>query len=106
MTSNFPHEPIMVEEMLSIFEGSHLRNFVDGTIGAGGHAEAILKAHPEIETFIGLDQDPSALLIAKERLAPFGSKVQLIHSNFSEFQVGSLGKIDGFFLTWEFLPCN
>ncbi|MEI6531844.1 MAG: 16S rRNA (cytosine(1402)-N(4))-methyltransferase RsmH, partial [Chlamydiota bacterium] len=63
-------------------EGLTLKTNADLTLGAAGHAFAVLEAHPEIECFIGLDQDESALALAKEKLAPFGSKVQLFHSNF------------------------
>lgn len=61
-----------------------MRIFVDGTLGAGGHAEAILSRHPEIEKLIGIDQDPAALAIAEERLAPWKSKIALRQGNFSK----------------------
>lgn len=76
------HTPIMVAEFLSFFEGKTLETFVDGTIGAGGHAAALLAAHPEVKLFIGLDQDPGALQLAEEELAPFKTTVRLIQSNF------------------------
>ncbi len=43
-----PHTPIMVKQVLACLEGVSLRVFFDGTLGAGGHAKAILEAHPEI----------------------------------------------------------
>lgn len=69
MTSRSDHTSVMLEECLKGFEGSLLTTFFEGTVGAGGHAEAILKAHPEIERYIGCDQDPEALQIAKSRLS-------------------------------------
>lgn len=84
------HIPVLLKEVLQAFEGRSLKRYADLTVGAGGHAFAILEAHPEIEEFIGFDQDPTALSLAKERLQPFGDKVRLIHSNFAH--VASYGK--------------
>lgn len=97
-----PHESIMLQEFLAFFAGRDIKVFIDGTLGAGGHTEAILKAHPEIEALIGFDQDPLALDIAEKRLEPWKDKLHLIHSNYSELDrvVKNLGyeKVDGFFL--------
>lgn len=79
-----PHIPVLLEEILQLFAKPSLRRFVDGTVGAGGHAYAILSAHPEIEEYWAVDQDVDALAIARDRLAPFASKVRFIHANFSE----------------------
>ncbi len=78
-----PHTSVLLEEMLHFFKDSHLRLFVDATLGAGGHSEAFLKAHPEIELLIGIDQDPAARAIAEHRLAPWSKKVKIIAGNFS-----------------------
>jgi len=80
------HEPILVETFLSFFENKDIHVFVDGTLGAGGHAKALLEKHPEVEYFYGLDQDKQALQIAAETLQEFGNKVQLIHGNFRAIQ--------------------
>jgi 16S rRNA (cytosine1402-N4)-methyltransferase len=82
--TTYPHLSVLLNEILSFFEGRSLRFFVDGTLGAGGHAEAILSQHPEIEKFIGIDQDPSALAIAEQRLAPWKSKIALRQGNFTQ----------------------
>ncbi len=52
---------------------------VDATLGLGGHAEALLAAHPDL-TLVGLDRDPVALERSRERLAPFGERVHLVHA--------------------------
>ena len=52
---------------------------IDATLGMGGHAEAFLTAHPEL-VLIGLDRDTDALVLAGERLAPFGDRVRLVHT--------------------------
>lgn len=97
------HESIMVEEVLNYFAESHLKIFCDGTLGAGGHAKALLNAHPEIELYVGLDQDQSALEIAKESLKEFGERVLFVNANFRDLDQVLKGqkieKVDGFFLT-------
>lgn len=96
--------------MSEVFSKQVLKVFVDGTLGAGGHAKRILEEHPEIELFFGFDQDPEALAIAKETLAPWKHKVKFIHSNFVDFDTvlkkHNVNSVDGFFLTWEYRLCS
>lgn len=61
--------------------------FVDATLGAGGHAEALLEHGSEIH-LLGLDRDPSALALARRRLDRFGSRVEIVEANFSD--IGSV----------------
>ncbi len=82
----FPHDSVLLSEFLGYFEDRSIRFFVDATLGAGGHAEALLKTHPEIECLIGFDQDPSALSIAKARLKRWENKISLIKSNFIDMK--------------------
>lgn len=77
------HLPVLLNEVLEAFKPLNISTFVDGTLGAGGHAEALLQAHPEIKLYIGSDQDTQALDIARERLAPWREKLLLLHGNFS-----------------------
>ncbi|NGX34808.1 MAG: Ribosomal RNA small subunit methyltransferase H [Candidatus Anoxychlamydiales bacterium] len=76
------HFPVLLKEFLQIFENSEIEVFLDGTVGGAGHARAILEAHPEIKTFIGVDQDKVALDLANENLKPWMNKVNLFHENF------------------------
>lgn len=96
-----PHIPVLLHEFIQAFKDIELGVFVDGTVGAAGHASAILKEHPEIKRFIGLDQDPSALEIAKENLKSWEGKTNLVHKNFSKvdlvLQELDIKSIDGFF---------
>jgi 16S rRNA (cytosine1402-N4)-methyltransferase len=57
--------------------------FVDATVGAGGHARALLESGPSIR-LLGLDRDPDALALARGRLADFGSRVRLVEANFGD----------------------
>lgn len=98
-----PHTPIMVTEVLRGFEGLHLKVFYEGTVGAGGHAKAILEAHPEIERYIACDKDPDALTISAQVLHPWKEKIDFIQGNFSDLDLQlkerGINKINGFFLT-------
>lgn len=57
--------------------------YVDGTVGGGGHAAAILEASSPGGRLIGLDQDPEAIARAAKVLEPFGDRVQLVQENFA-----------------------
>ena len=108
--SKKPHIAILENEMSQFFANQKIKVFVDGTVGAGGHAKRMLEDHPEIELFFGFDQDPEALNIAKETLAPWKDKIKLIHSNFVSFDTvlkkHHINSVDGFFLTWEYRLCS
>jgi len=96
-----PHVPVLVEEIL---EGLGVREgcvYLDGTVGAGGHCEAIL-ANCRSARVIGMDRDPSALAAAKERLEKYRDRVTLIHGNFRDMDevLDSIGvaRVDGIIL--------
>lgn len=102
MDTKSPHISVMMNEFLEYFKDSKIKVFFDGTLGAGGHAKALLETHPEIEMYIGCDRDPIALGIAKQNLKGFEQKLKLVHGNFLDLDkmIASLGvkEVDGFFL--------
>jgi 16S rRNA (cytosine1402-N4)-methyltransferase len=57
--------------------------FVDGTLGMGGHTEAVLRACPEARA-VGIDRDRDALALARERLAPFKGRFTAVHAVYDE----------------------
>ncbi len=80
------HVPVMLErclELLAPVLSAAGAISVDATLGLGGHAEAVLAAHPEL-TLIGLDRDPQALSLATERLARFAGRTHLVHAVYDE----------------------
>ncbi|MFT3861701.1 16S rRNA (cytosine(1402)-N(4))-methyltransferase RsmH [Micropruina sp.] len=80
------HVPVMcarIVELLSVPLQAPGSVYVDCTLGLGGHAEAILSACPEA-SLIGIDRDQHALLLAGERLAPFGDRVRLYQARYDE----------------------
>lgn len=97
-----PHTSVLLEEVLYFFREQNLRYFVDGTLGAGGHSESILKEHPEIEMLIGIDQDPVAQKIAQERLLPWKDRIHYAaenHTNLKKILDSlSINGVDGILL--------
>ena len=93
--TEFHHVSVLLDECL---EGLNIKpdgTYVDGTLGGAGHSSQIVK---RLTTghHIGIDRDPVALKAAGARLAPFGDKVTLVHSNFCEIkQVLSDLEIEG-----------
>ncbi len=78
------HEPVLLAEVvagLSVRPGARV---LDGTVGTGGHASALLDANAPDGVLLGIDRDPLALAVARERLAPYGGRVRLRHARFSE----------------------
>ena len=108
--NKLPHTPIMVDEVIASLKDLEIGIFFDGTLGAGGHARAILEAHPEIKRYIGCDKDPEALAIAKENLEPWASKVEFVHGDFCRLDEylkdKKIDSVDGFFLTSGCHLCN
>lgn len=80
------HKPVLVDEVLAVFQDAKIQTFFDGTLGAGGHARALLEAHPEIELYIGCDRDADALEIAKKELEKWRKKLHLIHGSHTEIK--------------------
>lgn len=109
-SSKRPHLPVLAQEVLSGFAETSLHTFFDGTLGAGGHANLLLQAHPEIERYIACDRDKEALAIAKESLEQWGSKVLFVKGNYSDLDLHlkklGIDQVNGFFLTWASPRCS
>lgn len=76
------HRTVLLEEAV---EGMHAPGgsfFVDGTLGGGGHASALLERDAEAQ-LMGIDRDPDALARSKARLEPFGARVTLCHGSYA-----------------------
>ena len=83
--SEFHHVSVLLEECL---DGLNIKPggiYVDGTLGGAGHSSRIA-AQLTTGRLIGIDRDPVALKAAGERLAPYGDRVTLVHSNFCEIK--------------------
>ncbi len=76
------HIPVLLKEAIQALQVQPQRNYVDATVGLGGHAAAILGQAPQVR-LLGIDVDPEAIKIAQTRLAKFGDSVILINDNFT-----------------------
>jgi 16S rRNA (cytosine1402-N4)-methyltransferase len=84
------HVPVLLAETLEYLAPARGGVFVDGTLGLGGHAEALLRASPDVQ-LIGIDRDREALARAAERLAGFGPRVRLVQANFHQLKATLAG---------------
>jgi 16S rRNA (cytosine1402-N4)-methyltransferase len=95
---NTAHTPVMLGEVLEWLQVKPEGNYVDATLGAGGHSAAMAE-RLTCGRLISLDRDGRALELARERLKTFGEKVTLVQSRFSRIAevVHELGipKVDG-----------
>ncbi|TMB63550.1 MAG: 16S rRNA (cytosine(1402)-N(4))-methyltransferase RsmH [Chloroflexi bacterium] len=96
------HEPVLLAEVLAQLDPREDGRFLDGTVGAGGHAEAILERTAPTGRVLGLDVDPQALDEARRVLARFGDRVTLVRANFALCDVvareNGLDQVDGVLL--------
>ncbi len=83
MTGEEFHVPVLYRETIEALKPRDGARYVDCTVGAGGHAAGLLEAAGPTARLLGLDADPDALAIARERLARFGDRVELVNVNFS-----------------------
>jgi len=87
------HVPVLWREAIEILNVQPDGFYVDATLGAGGHAEEILR-RLERGKLLGIDRDRAALATAQERLKSFGEKLIAMHGNFA--QIDALHAASGF----------
>lgn len=80
------HTPVLLQEVLDTFAPQPGQDYIDATLGGGGHAEAILRATTPQGRLLGLDADLAAIQRVRQRLAPYGERVTLVHTNFRNLQ--------------------
>jgi 16S rRNA (cytosine1402-N4)-methyltransferase len=91
-SKSFPHQPVLYHESLKYLQPRSEGKYIDGTLGAGGHAEGILTASSPGGILLGLDVDNQALDIAKKRLSTFRNRCILRQASYAEMidQIKSL----------------
>jgi len=75
------HKPVLYQEIIHALQPRSGGRYVDGTLGAGGHARGVLEACAPDGQLLGLDVDPQALAIARETLAPYEGRVHLVQAS-------------------------
>jgi 16S rRNA (cytosine1402-N4)-methyltransferase len=76
------HQPVLYHEIIHALQPKNKGHYVDGTLGAGGHARGILEACAPDGRLLGLDVDPQAIALARETLAPYGERARLIQASY------------------------
>lgn len=79
----FKHVSVLLDECIDNLAIKPHGTYVDGTLGGAGHSSQIAK-RLDTGRLIGIDRDEVALAAAGERLAPYGDRITLVHSNFQE----------------------
>ena len=76
------HKPVLYKEIIHALQPKSSGRYIDGTVGAGGHARGVLEACAPDGHLLGLDVDPQALALARETLAPYESRVTLAQASY------------------------
>ena len=78
-----PHLPVLYKTIITALQPKSPGCYIDGTLGAGGHAAGILTESAPDGQLLGFDIDPQALAIARETLAPFGERVHIVQASYT-----------------------
>ena len=78
-----PHLSVLYKEIIHALQPRNGGRYVDGTLGAGGHARGILEACAPDGRLLGLDVDPQALAIARKTLAPYEHRTHLVQASYT-----------------------
>ena len=84
MSREFVHKTVMTAEALDALSPTAGGRYADGTVGGGGHAEAILARSSPTGWLSGCDRDGAAVEAATKRLAPYAGRFEIRRGNFSE----------------------
>ncbi|MDE3088393.1 MAG: 16S rRNA (cytosine(1402)-N(4))-methyltransferase RsmH [Chloroflexota bacterium] len=80
------HASVLFQQVIEYLAPHPDGRYIDGTLGAGGHAAGVLQASAPTGRLLGLDADPAALAIAATNLAAFGDRATLVHTNFEHLR--------------------
>lgn len=81
-----PHTPVLYQEIIHALRPQSTGLYVDGTVGAGGHAGGILDACSPSGKLLGLDLDPAALALAEAHLAVYPGRFTLVQASYTSLQ--------------------
>jgi len=88
------HIPVLLEEALQFLDPKPGGRFIDATLGAGGHARAILERSAPDGRVLAIDRDESAIEQALQNLRSFGSRIKTVKANFRD--IGIIANAQGF----------
>src|SRR5258708_22396188 len=99
MVQAFGHKPVMLKEAVAALRPRPGGRYVDGTVGGGGHAAAILAASSPTGWLYGCDRDGAAVEAAQRGLSAFGGRFELRQANFADLaDLVPAGSCDGVLL--------
>ena len=81
--NDLPHQPVLYKEIIHALQPHGGGRYVDGTLGAGGHARGIMEASAPDGQLLGLDVDPQALALARKILAPYEGRIHLAQASYT-----------------------
>jgi 16S rRNA (cytosine1402-N4)-methyltransferase len=84
---NLSHRPVLYHEIIHAIAPTRGKKYVDATLGAGGHAWGLLNESSPDGRLLGLDIDPQAIDLAKERLSPFGDRGLIVEASYITLSV-------------------
>lgn len=97
-----PHQPVLYQEIIHALKPHAGGKYIDGTVGAGGHAAGILQASSPTGLLLGLDVDPHALKLAARRLEAYGDRVTLLQASYitleEQLEIQDWPAVDGILL--------
>jgi 16S rRNA (cytosine1402-N4)-methyltransferase len=100
--NDLPHQPVLYKEIIHALQPHARGRYVDGTLGAGGHARGVMEASAPDGQLLGLDVDPQALAIARRYLAPYEHRIHLVQASYTSLstKLSQLGweAVDGIVL--------
>ncbi len=101
-SNSVPHQPVLYHESIKYLQPKPNGKYIDGTLGAGGHAEGILKSSAPNGQLLGLDLDDQAVTIARNKLSIFGNRCFIRKASYADMenQAQALGweNVDGILL--------
>jgi 16S rRNA (cytosine1402-N4)-methyltransferase len=99
---DYKHTPVLLGEVVLWLRPQSQGLYVDATLGEGGHAEVLLRITAPHGRLIGIDRDAEVLQIARQRLAAFGSRVDIVCGHAADLRhildTLQIGQVDGVLL--------
>lgn len=80
----FQHTSVLMDEAMTLLEPQRGGVYVDGTLGGGGHAAAVLGLASQSSRLIGIELDPAAIAAADAVLAPYAPRYQIVRGNYAD----------------------
>ena len=96
------HVPVLYHEVLELLQPQPNGRFIDGTLGAGGHTDGILRASAPNGRVLVFDRDPEAISFSRKRLSEYGNRVTYVNANYADMDTIALTheftQVDGILL--------